>query len=251
MQFYHGISSGVFCVIFDIYEKLVNAVLNFFNDYKKNLKFLLPIIFGAFVGIVLFGNILKLLFNSFYIQTCFCIIGFLIGGIPCLLKKHTKRINLTSIIILLFTLFLSLFLVALESTSNNIENINITLSYQHLFFAGFLMSAGIVIPGLSSTAILMLLGIYDIYLNAVSTLIIVILLPIAIGVIIGSIVFLKAIQISLKYFKQYTYYAIAGFVLGSVFILFPGFNFGLEGFISIILLTISAFLSYKMSLIEK
>lgn len=250
MQYCHGISSGVFCVIFGIYEKLVNSVLNFFNDYKKNLRFLLPIIIGAFVGVILFGNILKALFNSFYMQTCFCIIGFIVGGIPCLLKQNTKKINLTSIVILLFSLFLSLYLVALEATSSAIYTTT-SLSYINLIFAGFLMSAGIVIPGVSSTVILMLFGIYNIYLNAISTLNIVILLPIAIGVIVGGLVFLKVIQILLKYFTQYTYYAIAGFTLGSIFVLFPGFSFDIYGIISIGLFVICMFLSYKMSMIKK
>ncbi len=250
MLYYRGISSGVFCVIFGIYEKLVNCVLNFFNDYKKNLTFLLPIIIGAIVGVVLFGNILKILFNSFYMPTCFCIIGFIIGGIPCLLKQNTKKVNLTSIIILLFTLFLSLYLVALESTSNTMESTNINLSYGNLTLAGFLMSAGIVVPGLSSTVILMLFGIYNVYLNAISTLNIVILLPIAIGIIIGGLVFLKVIQFLLKHFTQYTYYAIAGFTIGSIFVLFPGFSLNLEGIISIVLLFVCLCLSYKMSIIK-
>lgn len=251
MRYCHGISSGVFCVIFGIYEKLVNAVLNFFNDYRKNSRFLLPIILGAFVGVILFGNVLKYLFNSFYMQTCFCIIGFIIGGIPCLLKQNTKKINLTSIIILLFTLFFSLYLVAVESISNGTETTTVTLSYSNLIFAGFLMSAGIIIPGVSSTVILMLFGIYNIYLNAISTLNIVILFPIAIGVIIGSIIFLKVIQILLKHFTQYTYYAIAGFTIGSIFVLFPGFSFDINGIVSIGLFVICVCLSYKMSMLKK
>lgn len=248
MQSFHGISSGVFCVIFGIYEKLVDSVLNFFKDVRKNALFLLPIGVGAFVGIVLFGNILKFLFNTFYIQTCFCIIGFIIGGIPCLLKENTKKINLTSILILLFTLFLSLYLVALESATFNSVS---TISYSKLIFAGFFMSAGIVIPGISSTVILTLFGIYDIYLSAISGLNIAILIPLAIGITIGGIIFLKIIQILLKYCSQYTYYAITGFTLGSIFVLFPGFSFGFEGIISLSLFFTGLYLSNKMSLIKK
>lgn len=54
-----GVSSGVFCVIFGIYEKLVDSVLNLFKDFKKNFAFLFPIGLGAFFGIVLFGNVIK------------------------------------------------------------------------------------------------------------------------------------------------------------------------------------------------
>lgn len=243
-----GISSGVFCVIFGIYEQLINSVLNFFKDYKKNIAFLLPIVLGAIIGIIVFGNLLKALFNSFYMQTCFCIIGFIIGGIPCLLKQNTKKLNITSIIIMLFTLFFSLYLVVLESTSLNLYTS--TLSYNKLIISGLLMSAGIVIPGVSSTVILMLFGIYDIYLNAVSSINIAILLPMGIGLLIGGIIFLKIIQVLLKNFSQYTYYAIAGFTIGSIFVLFPGFNFDIKGIISIGLFIICVWLSYKMSMIK-
>lgn len=248
MQSFHGISSGVFCVIFGIYEKIIDSVLNFFKDVRKNTLFLLPIGLGSFFGIILFGNILKFLFNTFYIQTCFGIIGFIIGGIPCLLKENTKKIDLTSILILLFTLFLSLFLVALESaTFNSVA----TISYSTLIFAGFFMSAGIVIPGISSTVILTLFGIYDVYLSAISGLNIAILIPLSIGIAIGGFIFLKIIQILLKYCSQYTYYAITGFTLGSIFVLFPGLSLGFEGIISIMLLIIGIYLSYKMSSIKQ
>lgn len=239
----------MFCVIFGIYEKLVNSVLNFFNDYKKNIKFLLPIVIGVIVGIILFGNILKTLFNNFYIPTCFCIIGFIIGGVPNLLKQNTKKLDLNSVIFLLFTLFLSLYLVVIENESHN--NLSINTSFGNLVLAGLFMSAGIIIPGVSSTVILMLFGIYEAYLSAVSSINIAILFPIAIGVIIGSFVFLKIMQFLLKHFAQYTYYAITGFTLGSIFVLFPGFAYGLQGIISIVLFIISMKLSYKMSLIKK
>ncbi len=248
-QYFHGISSGVFCVIFGIYEKLVNSVLNFFNDYKKNLKFLLPIVIGVFVGIIVFGNILKTLFNNFYIPTCFCIIGFIVGGIPNLIKQNTKKLDLNSMIFLLSTFFLSLYLVVIEN--GNHSSLSINTSFGNLILAGLFMSAGIVIPGVSSTVILMLFGIYETYLSAISSINIAILFPIAIGVIIGSFIFLKTIQFLLKHFSQYTYYAITGFTLGSIFVLFPGFAYGFQGIVSITLFIISMKLSYKMSFIKK
>ena len=113
------------------------------------------------------------------------------------------------------------------------------------------MSAGIVIPGVSSTVILMLFGIYDIYLSAVSGLNITILIPLAIGLIFGGVIFLKTIQVFLKHWPQYTYYAITGFTLGSIFVLFPGFSFGIEGFVSIMLFAIGLYLSNKMSVIKQ
>ena len=80
-----GISSGVFCVIFGIYEKLLDSILNFFSDIKSNLKFLLPIIIGVGLGIILFGNLLNFCIYKFPIQTNCIFIGLILGSIPALL----------------------------------------------------------------------------------------------------------------------------------------------------------------------
>ena len=87
-----GISSGVFCVILGIYDKLVSSVLNLFKDFKKNFLYLLPFGIGAFIGIVLFGNLLKFLYTSYPMQTKYSFIGLILGSIPLMIKDvHKSR----------------------------------------------------------------------------------------------------------------------------------------------------------------
>ena len=87
-----GISSGVFCVILGIYDKLVNSVLNLFKDFKKNFLYLLPFGIGAFIGIILFGNLLKFLYTSYPMQTKYSFIGLILGSIPLMIKDvHKSR----------------------------------------------------------------------------------------------------------------------------------------------------------------
>lgn len=86
-----GISSGVLCVIFGIYEKLVNSILGIFKDFKNNFKFLLPICLGGFIGVLLFGNGLNYLFASFPMQSNFAFMGLIIGTIPALVKQSNKN----------------------------------------------------------------------------------------------------------------------------------------------------------------
>ena len=73
-----GVSSGVICVIFGIYEKLLSSVLNFFKNIKENFRLLFPIALGTIIGIVIFGNILKCLFFYYPLQTKFTFIGLII-----------------------------------------------------------------------------------------------------------------------------------------------------------------------------
>lgn len=217
-----GISSGVLCVVFGIYEKLVDSVLNFFNDIKKNSKFLFPIILGIIIGIVLFGNLLRILFNSFPSQTKLCFIGLILGSIPSLFKtaNQKKGFRLHYLIYTIVTFLFAIFLLSLENIlSDTINSANTNVFF--LIFAGFIMSIGVVVPGVSSSVLLMLLGIYDIYLFSVATMDLFVLIPMGIGLLLGGLIFLKLIQYCLSNFHVQTYYSIIGFVFGSIPILYP------------------------------
>ncbi len=101
------------------------------------------------------------------------------------------------------------------------------------------MSAGVVIPGVSSTVLLMLLGSYETYLNAISIVNLSILIPMAIGLILGGYIFLKLIHFLIEHFFSQTYYTIIGFVLGSLVVIYPGISFNFTGLISIVSLIFS------------
>ena len=85
-----GISSGVLCVILGIYEKIVDSILNFFKDIKRNFIFLFPIILGIAIGVVLFSRILIFLFNEYPNQSKSIFAGLILGCIPGLLKRANK-----------------------------------------------------------------------------------------------------------------------------------------------------------------
>ena len=95
------------------------------------------------------------------------------------------------------------------------------------------MSAGIIIPGVSKTAILIMMGLYSNYLTAISTLNFNFLIPIGIGLAFGCIIFMYVINFLFLHFKSYTYFIILGFVIGSCFVIFPGFAFSMQYIIAI------------------
>ena len=93
----------------------------------------------------------------------------------------------------------------------------------------------------------MMRGLYEMYLNAISTVNLTFLFPIGIGLIIGGIICLFIMNLLFKIAKSYTYFAIIGFILGSIFVIYPGFTFDLHGCISIVLLIISFMIGLKLS----
>ena len=88
----------------------------------------------------------------------------------------------------------------------------------------FLCRFGIVVPGVSSTIILMLLGIYKVYLASVSSVYLPILIPLGIGVIMGGFCFMKVTKFLLEKFYAPTFYGIIGFTIGSTLVLLPNFS---------------------------
>jgi len=241
-----GISSGVLCVILGLYDKLVESVLGIFKNFKENFKFLFPIIIGIVFGFLLFGNILNYLFNTYESECKSIFLGFIIGGIPTLFKTANKgnKFKSSYLIYTILSFSIGIFLFMLEKNFNT-WNFNSQSNYIYLLIAGISMSAGIIIPGVSSTVILMCFGIYYNYLNAISTLNLSILIPIGMGVIIGSIIFLKLIRFLLNKYPTQTYYSIIGFVIGSIFVIIPT-NFSFPCILLFIVgLSISLFIEKK------
>ena len=249
-----GISSGVFCVISGIYEELVSSIIDFFKDIKKNFLFLMPIGLGAVIGIVLFGNIVKYFFSTYRIPSCFAFIGLILGTITALFKQAStnKCIQIKKIIPLFVSFLIGIILIFIEKHFN-IENSVSNIAYNplYLIFAGFIMSIGIVVPGVSNTIILMCLGVYSEYITAISSVDLLVLAPMCIGILFGSILWLKIINILLHKYHEVTFYSIIGFTLGSIFVLYPGLTFNFTGVLSIVLLIIATMLSYKLSTYEK
>lgn len=228
-----GISSGVICIIFGIYEKLLDSILNFFKDIKGNFEFLFPIIIGVSIGVILFGNLLNHFFYQFPLQTKSLFIGLILGCIPLLIKEINKRkkIKLKNIFFLFLALSIGILSVIIEKnlSFSSINNIN----FIYLVLSGFLMSIGVVLPGVSSTLILMILGIYPIYLTSISNVYLPILVPMGIGLILGGFIFMKLTKYLLNNYYISTFLAIIGFTLGSILVLIPTFTSLIEIIISL------------------
>lgn len=267
-----GLSGAVLAMIFGLYNDMIHSVSNFFKDIKKNLIFLFPIVFGIAIGFVLFSNVQKILLQKYPFQTMMVIIGLIIGTVPILFTdSQIKKLKLSYIIVFGIALFVGLCMNINEPTID-VQNKLIELSFSNilnLILIGFIMAGSHIIPGISGTVILMILGSYGIMLNAVANLKdlflieaytknldttiynILIISFIGIGLLIGAIIFSKLMDYLLKHFYKHTYCVIIGFVIGSIPSIVPAIEFNNTSIIGILLLLISVFVSYKVSLLSK
>lgn len=249
-----GVSGGVIAVILGIYDKIIYAINNLKKSFKENFGFLFSVILGILIGVVLFSKLLLYLLEVRSGPIKFVFTGLILGGIPVLIKniKKEKPNEKLSGILILSTLFFSFFLAFIEK--NNIFTFanggnNIFL----LILVGFCYSAGKIIPGVSGSALLMFLGVYEKFLKIISNPFslqskeISELIIILVSFIISSIIIFKLINYLLKKHYIKTYSAILGFVIGSIVFIFPGFSHSLADILNIILLILGALFAYLIS----
>ena len=153
-----GVSGSLIAVSFNLYEKLINSITHFFDDKKNNLKFLLIIGSGILLAIVFFSNIVRYFINKYYFVTMMLFIGLIVGGTYNFSKniKYNFKNIFTIILVILLVLGISLF---------NINNTYIIhgnyMDYIMFFVGGVIEIFSSIVPGISGTALYMLLGIYD------------------------------------------------------------------------------------------
>lgn len=234
-QIIPGVSGGTIAMILGIYDKLIHSINNISNDFKNQYKILLEVCIGAIVGILLFSNIVSSLLDKYPIQLGYLFIGIILGGAPLMFRKATVNgFNKRSLLYVLLGIIIVLPMGG-ESTDNSTILTSLTLlNFIGLFAAGIIIAIALILPGISGSFMLLILGLYNTVINAVTELNVLILFPILLGGIVGTIGTAKIIEKLLDKYPEPTYMIIFGFILGSVFKVFPGYG-GLNSLIGIIL----------------
>ncbi|NQY73345.1 MAG: DUF368 domain-containing protein [Candidatus Margulisbacteria bacterium] len=222
-----GISGGTVAVILNIYDQLIESTGEFFqnkNKRKEYIIFLSKIMVGAGIGILLFSRVIGFLLADYVEVTSLVFIGFILGSIPAIYKSHSgMKMSVWGILIFCVS-FISIAMLAQLSpnTGSEVHMMTGLKGYGYLVLSGFIAAGTMVIPGVSGSMILILLGTYSVVINAVSTLHVPVILAVSLGAIVGLFVCAKSIDICLKAYPSEAYFAIFGLILGSTVKLWPG-----------------------------
>lgn len=220
-----GVSGGTLAITLGIYEKLINAVSHFISNIKENLKLIIPILVGAVLSLAILSNVISYALEYFKVPTTLFFLGLIVGGLPLIYKKVDKSINASNILIIIITFALVVSFTFLDSGNTAISFKTMdTFKYISLLFIGMIASATMVIPGISGSFVLMMLGYYEPIINTIKDLThfmnighnILILIPFGIGILIGIVLIAKAIEFLLSKHEEKTYFGIIGFVLASI-----------------------------------
>lgn len=240
-----GVSGGTMMVSMGIYDDIIYCITHLLKQFKASVLRLLPYFIGMAVGIVGLAFAITYLDEHFPFQTRMVFIGLILGGIPVLWKRiqggreKEKQYGFSLPHILAFLIFFALILVIQYLGGRKTEDVTLTIGVLPLFLlfvVGIVASATMVIPGVSGSMMLMIMGYYYPILNAVRDFmdgvlhakwssvlhIAAILVPFGIGVIFGIFAIAKVIEILMRRFESLTYSAILGLVAASPVVILMG-----------------------------
>lgn len=228
-----GVSGGTMMVSMGIYDLLIHSITHLFKEFKKSILTLLPYLIGMGLGILVLSYVLSALLNpvtGYPLPTYTAFIGLILGGLSPLLHKVDKK-KVNGLCIALFVLFFALIVVmAIPGSIENAQRLDIDLLQVVILVAvGVIASGTMIIPGVSGSMMLMLLGYYTPVINAVKGLIpalasgngaaiansLLTLLPFALGVVLGIFGVAKLIEWLMARYPNPTYCSVLGLVLAS------------------------------------
>lgn len=237
-----GVSGGTMMVSMGIFDTLLHSITHLFTEFKKSLRTLLPYVVGMLVAIVAFSFAVIYLFDRFSMQTSAAFVGLILGGVPVLVQRvRGKRVGIAGAF--LFVLFCA-GIILLQVVGSGVENeASIVLSVPEmlkLVCMGAIASATMIIPGVSGSMMLMILGYYRPVIGAIQGLATAlasfdtsailyslgILLPFAIGIVLGIFFIAKVLEVLISRFEGLTYCAILGLVAASPVVVFLSIGVG-------------------------
>jgi len=227
-----GVSGGTLALTLGIYEQFIGAISHFLSNLKENIKFLLPIGIGMVLAILTMSNVISTCFADYPIPTTLFFMGLVIGGIPMLTNKvkKTKEVKEPSSYVIMFLTFAFVMILAFSEeifggtlANASFDNLSV-LGYIWLAIIGIIAAATMIIPGVSGSLVLMLLGYYLPIINVVKELThfenifpnIFVAGFFGVGILLGIVLVAKLIEWLLAKYEKKTYFGVIGFIIASV-----------------------------------
>jgi putative membrane protein len=270
-----GVSGGTIAVVFGIYEDLMEALGNFITDKKnrgKYILFLAVLFFGALVAIFSLASVLKWAFTHYPLPTVYFFIGLILGSIPVVIKSHSDmKFSVNRLLAFILGVAVVIFLALMQKSKQEMgTTVDFSsyafIDYIYLFFCGTISASAMIIPGVSGSFLLILLGVYWAVLSSISGLFtlfidagfnaelqarILILSSLGIGIVLGILVIARIMSWALKKYPAPTMYVILGLIVGSVYQIYPGFEFNFNGFLAVVTFVIGMIVSLKFGVEKK
>ena len=213
-----GVSGGVLAAILGIYERMIRFLAHIKENFIENVLYFTPVAIGMVLGIAAFSYPVNLLLDNYKVIVLWGFAGAIIGTIPSLIKESVKesdRDRADTVTFWLSFILSGIFLYSLNGMVGTLP-----ANFLSFVLAGALIALGILIPGLSPSNLLLILGLYSPMLTGFKRLdLFGTFLPIGIGGALALILFSKAMDYILKHYHSRVYHFIIGIVLSSTLLI--------------------------------
>lgn len=226
-----GVSGGTMMVAMGLYDRLIHAITHLKSEFRESMKLLIPIFLGAGIAIVALSRLFEFLLGNYPIPTNFAFCGLIAGSLPFILKK-VKGHSVSAGKGVCFLIFFAIVIVTavMGETSGNAADVSLSvINIVKLLFVGIIAAATMVVPGVSGSMMLMLLGYYDTILRTINGFVDAlitfdvqeifvqcgVLIPFGIGVVLGIFLIAKLIEFIFSKAEIHAYYAIIGLIAAS------------------------------------
>ena len=274
------ISSGTVSLILGVFERFVNSIksLNHKNfrylrkgeisefARRTDIKFLLTLVLGLIVGMVLTAIFLKQTLKSYEVYTWSFFIGLILASVVYVMKR-IEKVSVKNLLLLLAGFAIS-FMLSIKSNPYSND------SFLYMFLCGIVGATGMVVPGISGSHLMLLMGNYELIvteaipaLTKVSTFMhgARILLPFVLGALVSIVSFSYLLSWLMRDFRNETLSALAGFMLGSLPVVYPWKtptadmmdyvfhlpNWNMELLMSVVMIGLGALSVYVLELMAK
>ena len=209
-----GLSGSVLLIIFGLYQKTLDALGNLFSDFKKNLRFLLPLVAGMFVGVLLFSKVIDYALHCYEMPTRFCFLGLILGTLPMVWKEVRKEgfSQRYYLVIALAAVFGIWFFTVNPNAFPQVTDPTLLQSVS----LGVAVAATAIIPGVDPAVFLSTLGFYEMYVGALADFNTAILLPMVLGLALGAVAISFCMSCLFKRFYTATFSVIFGIFLSMI-----------------------------------
>ncbi|MDR0965019.1 MAG: DUF368 domain-containing protein [Myxococcales bacterium] len=253
-----GVSGGSMAIIVGCYDQLISSVSQIFQKPKASLRFLTVFMIGSGLGIFTIAKVMSdVLLAHFPMPTRFFFMGAVAGGIPLVFREaKISKLDFKPKGVLRFLVLIGLGLLTVWGIAQLPKGLFAPgdlgpLAILIQLVGGVVVAAALVLPGISTSQMLLMLGLYEDLVARVKSFDVLPLIPLGVGVLVGTFLITKALERLIERYPQATYMIILGFVLGSIPELFPGLPGGIELPVSIVAALAGFAIIYFLSNLKK
>lgn len=212
-----GISGSIMAIIMGIYDKIIDITSNPFKNLKQNIKFLFPMGIGAVISLILFVFVFSYLFETYEKAVYMLFIGLIAGNLPMIYKEAKKsEFKWYYLLGAIVAVAIAFVIGVMSENVSNTEGVAISSNLIYLAVCGAVGGFASLIPGMSISMILIVMGVYDTLINSAKSLDIAVIAVVGVAFVLAMVISSRFIKFIFEKFNGLAHFMVLGFLVGSI-----------------------------------